>query len=268
LWGEEGWFSDGAWLGAAKPQPDSLFVEGHACPAACHVLQIFFLLVLWDFASGDVRFAEFAPLLIANSLRVVARAHEQSAKFDAFFRAFAMEGLLPSFALFHFEFRKLVQVNELVALLLSASLFSIFALAFFSLFSLLPPIPLIGVVFLALQFGGRVKGRWECDAESGKEIIHMKVIKVDHPLVHVFSIRALVAVFEEELDLFVYSPKDFSCETVVCGDSIFVDDVVLGDLYGKILELNCQDTSFSKNELAGQRECFHLEEEGVEVLRN
>ncbi len=257
--GEEGWFSDGAWLGAAKPQPDSLFVEGCACPAACHVLQIFFLLVLWDFASGDVRFAEFAPLLVANSLLVVARAHERSAKFDAFVRAFALEGLLPSFALFHFEFRKLVQVNKLVALLLSASLFSIFALAFFSLLSLLPPIPLVGVVFLALQFDGHVKGRWEHDAELGKENIHMKVVKVDHPLVHIFSIRALVAVFEEELDLFIYSPKNFSCETVVSGNSIFVDNVVLGNLYSKILELNHQDTSFSKNELAGQRECFDLE---------
>jgi hypothetical protein len=113
-----------------------------------------------------------------------------------------------------------------------------------------------------------VKGRWERDAESGKENIHMKVVKVDHPLVHVFLIRALAAVFKEELDLFVYSPKDFSCKTVVSGDSIFVDNVVLGNLYGKILELNCQDTSFSKNELVGQRECFELEEEGVEVLKN
>jgi hypothetical protein len=222
------------WLGAAKPQPNSLFIEGHACPAACHVLQIFFLLVLWDFASGDMRFAEFAPLLEANSLRVVARAHERSMKFDAFVRTFALEGLLLSFALFHFEFRKLVQVNKLVALLLSASLFSIFALAFFSVFSLLP----------------------------------MKVVEVDHPLVHVFLIHALAVVFEEELDLFVYSPKDFSCKTVLSSNSIFVDNVVLGNLYGKILELNCQDTSFSKNELAGQRECFDLEEEGVEVLRN
>ena len=191
------------------------------------------------FASGDMHFAEFAPLLVANSLHVVARAHERSAKFGAIVCAFALEGLLPSFALFHFEFRKLVQVNELVALLLSASLFSIFALAFFSLFSLLPPIPLVGVVFLALQFGGRVKGRWEHDAELEKENIHMKVVKVDHPLVHVFLIHALAVVFEEELDLFVYSPKDFSCKTVLSSNSIFVDNVVLGNLYGKILELNC-----------------------------
>jgi hypothetical protein len=129
------------WLGAAKPQPNSLFVEGCTCPAAHHVLQIFVLLILWDFASRDVCFAEFSPLHIANSLHVIARANEGTSKLDAPVRAFPLEGLLPSFALSQLEFRELFVVDEPVALLLSASPLSIFTFAFFSLFSSSPPPP-------------------------------------------------------------------------------------------------------------------------------
>jgi hypothetical protein len=139
LQGEEGWFSDGVWLGAAKPQPDSLFIEGRACPAARHVLQIFVLLILWGFASRDVCFAEFLPLHVANSLHVIVKANEGTSKLDAPVRAFLLEGLLPSFALLHLEFRELFVVDEPVALLLSASLLSIFTFAFFSLFYSSPP---------------------------------------------------------------------------------------------------------------------------------
>ncbi len=93
----------------------------------------------------------------------------------------------------------------------------------------------------------------------------MEVIEIDHPLVHIFTVRAFAAVFEEKLNLFVHCPKDFPCKIVVSGDSIFVDDVVLGNLCGKILELNRQDAFFSKNKLAGHREGFDLKEEGVEI---
>jgi hypothetical protein len=113
-----------------------------------------------------------------------------------------------------------------------------------------------------------MEGGWECNAELGEENVHVEVIKIDHPLVHVFAVCAFAAVFEEKFDLFVHCPKDFPCKIVVSGDSIFVDDVVLGNLCGKILELNCQDALFSKNKLAGQREGFNLKEEGVEILGN
>ena len=113
-----------------------------------------------------------------------------------------------------------------------------------------------------------MEGEWERNAESGGENVHVKVGKIDQPLVHIFVVHAFAAVFEEKLDLFVYCPKDFPCKIVISGNSIFVDDVVLGNLCGKILELNHQDAFFSKNKLAGQHEGFDLKEEGVEILGN
>ncbi len=117
-----------------------LMGRGWVLPAVCHVLQIFVLLILWDFASWDVRVAEFAPLKVANSLCVIARANEGSTKLDVLVRAFLLEDLFPSFTLLHLEFRELFVVDELVALLLSASPLSIFTFAFFSLFSSSPPL--------------------------------------------------------------------------------------------------------------------------------
>jgi hypothetical protein len=95
-----------------------------------------------------------------------------------------------------------------------------------------------------------MEGGWERNAESGEENVHVEVIEIDHPLVHVFAVRAFAAVFEEKLDLFVHCPKDFPCEIVASGKSFFVDDVVLGHLCCKILELNHQDAFFSKNKQA------------------
>jgi hypothetical protein len=113
-----------------------------------------------------------------------------------------------------------------------------------------------------------MEGRWECNAALGEENVHVEVVKIDHPLVHAFAVRAFAAVFEKKLDLFVHCPNDFPCEIAVSGNSIFVDDDVLGNLCGKILELNCQDAFFSKNKLAGQHEGFDSKEEGVEILGN
>jgi hypothetical protein len=54
--GKKGGFLMGRGRALLSPDPIPLIIEGRACPAARHVLQIFFLLVLWDFASGDVHF--------------------------------------------------------------------------------------------------------------------------------------------------------------------------------------------------------------------
>ncbi len=50
-----------AWSGAAKPWPNSLFVEGWGCPAASHVLQIFLLLPagMWVFANLHPSFQQY-----------------------------------------------------------------------------------------------------------------------------------------------------------------------------------------------------------------
>jgi hypothetical protein len=76
------------------------------------------------------------------------------------------------------------------------------------LFFFLPPLS-IWNIFLFLQFNGFMEGGWERNAESGEENVHVEVIKIDHPLVHVFAVRAFAAVFKEKLDLFIHCPKDF-----------------------------------------------------------